>query len=243
VPELPRNLLATRKGGIDDLLRRALDWLARVAPYDLATVFELRDGTLVVRAARGSLASERVRGHQLELADFPTIREVLETRRARAYTEDDHENGDGNPFDGVLDLPPGRSCMVVPLCAGDSVFGVVTMGRSACEKYSRAVIELVEVYGQLIATAVESAKQNEVLRRLGNQEGGRVRLLEDELGGRRVATLDEIQREHITRVLGLTEGKIYGHDGAARLLGLKPSTLQSRMKKLGIARRVVVAEA
>ena len=46
-----------------------------------------------------------------------------------------------------------------------------------------------------------------------------------------------MQREHILRVLSLTKGRIYGPGGAAQLLGLKPSTLQSRMKKLGIARQ------
>ena len=49
-------------------------------------------------------------------------------------------------------------------------------------------------------------------------------------------TLAAVQREHILRVLALTRGRIYGAGGAAALLGLKPSTLQSRMKKLGIAR-------
>ena len=52
----------------------------------------------------------------------------------------------------------------------------------------------------------------------------------------RVPTLAAVQREHILRVLALTRGRIYGAAGAAALLGLKPSTLQSRMKKLGIAR-------
>ena len=51
-----------------------------------------------------------------------------------------------------------------------------------------------------------------------------------------VLTLDGAQRIHIQRALALTGGKIYGVHGAARLLGMKPSTLQSRMKKLGIAR-------
>ncbi|HJL27575.1 MAG TPA: sigma 54-interacting transcriptional regulator, partial [Polyangiaceae bacterium LLY-WYZ-15_(1-7)] len=49
-------------------------------------------------------------------------------------------------------------------------------------------------------------------------------------------TLDEVQRQHVARVLKRTDGKIYGDDGAAALLGLKPSTLQSRMKKLGLDR-------
>jgi len=33
-----------------------------------------------------------------------------------------------------------------------------------------------------------------------------------------------------------TGGKIFGPDGAAQLLGLKPTTLASRIKKLGITR-------
>ena len=50
------------------------------------------------------------------------------------------------------------------------------------------------------------------------------------------ATLDEAQREHIRRALELTEGRLYGPHGAARLLGLKPTALQSRIKKLGLRR-------
>ncbi|MDC0675459.1 hypothetical protein [Nannocystis radixulma] len=46
----------------DDLLRRGLDWVARIAPYDLAAVFTLdEDSRLVVRAARGHLASQVAR--------------------------------------------------------------------------------------------------------------------------------------------------------------------------------------
>lgn len=49
-------------------------------------------------------------------------------------------------------------------------------------------------------------------------------------------TLDEAQRRHIARVLGMTRGRIYGEGGAAKILGLKPSTLQSRMERLGMRR-------
>src|SRR5690606_6806526 len=49
-------------------------------------------------------------------------------------------------------------------------------------------------------------------------------------------TLDDVQRAHIRAVLARTGGRIYGKGGAAERLGLKPSTLQSRMQKLGITR-------
>ena len=48
------------------------------------------------------------------------------------------------------------------------------------------------------------------------------------------ASLQEIERAHICRVLDSTRWKIEGDHGAARLLGLNPSTLRGRMRKLGI---------
>ncbi|MET0214228.1 MAG: sigma 54-interacting transcriptional regulator, partial [Vicinamibacterales bacterium] len=49
-------------------------------------------------------------------------------------------------------------------------------------------------------------------------------------------TLVEIEKRHIRTVLDTTRWRIEGGAGAAQLLGLKPSTLRSRMLKLGIAR-------
>ena len=47
-------------------------------------------------------------------------------------------------------------------------------------------------------------------------------------------TLDEIEKEYIVRILRNTGWRINGHRGAARILGLNPSTLRTRMTKLGI---------
>jgi transcriptional regulator with GAF, ATPase, and Fis domain len=49
-------------------------------------------------------------------------------------------------------------------------------------------------------------------------------------------TLVEVERRHIRNILEGTAWRIEGADGAAQLLGMKPSTLRSRMAKLGIAR-------
>ena len=46
--------------------------------------------------------------------------------------------------------------------------------------------------------------------------------------------LDEVISRHIRRVLSKTKGKVNGPDGAAAFLGINPSTLRNRMKKLGI---------
>ena len=53
----------------------------------------------------------------------------------------------------------------------------------------------------------------------------------------RVATRQDWRRqeqENIAQALRLTKGKIFGPDGAAVLLGMKPTTLVSRIKALGI---------
>ncbi len=55
-------------------------------------------------------------------------------------------------------------------------------------------------------------------------------------GGPGVPTLDELQRQHILEVLELTNWRVSGASGAAELLGLRPTTLEARMKKLGIRR-------
>jgi transcriptional regulator with GAF, ATPase, and Fis domain len=52
-----------------------------------------------------------------------------------------------------------------------------------------------------------------------------------------ILTLEEIETRHISEVLRFTDWRIKGEGGAAQLLGMKPSTLYSRMLKLGIASR------
>lgn len=50
-------------------------------------------------------------------------------------------------------------------------------------------------------------------------------------------TLEEVECQHIMDVLRFTDGHIKGEGGAAQILGLNPSTLYSRMLKLGISTR------
>ena len=54
-------------------------------------------------------------------------------------------------------------------------------------------------------------------------------------------TLEDVERRHILDVLGQTGWRISGASGAARILALKPTTLEYRMKKLGIERKHLTA--
>jgi DNA-binding NtrC family response regulator len=49
--------------------------------------------------------------------------------------------------------------------------------------------------------------------------------------------LKEVERKHIRDVLESVHWRISGEKGAAEILGVRPTTLHSRMKKLGISRQ------
>jgi formate hydrogenlyase transcriptional activator len=66
-------------------------------------------------------------------------------------------------------------------------------------------------------------------RRAGTSASPRKRLVQNE-------DLETVERAHIVKVLEDCGWKIRGKDGAAERLGLNRSTLQSRMKKMGIQR-------
>jgi formate hydrogenlyase transcriptional activator len=51
-----------------------------------------------------------------------------------------------------------------------------------------------------------------------------------------LSTLNEMEGKYIRQVLEHTRGRISGEAGAARILGMNPNTLRSRMSKLRIGR-------
>src|SRR5215831_10245430 len=138
----------------EEVLTRGLEALGRVVPYDLAAVFRLEHSGARVIAAAGRLATAAVRRHSIDLQRFPTIARALEVRRPIALQAHHHASSEGDPYDGVLDLPHGHSCMVVPLFAGDRDLGLITVDRQVCGSYPAEVVELAGVYGQLMALSL-----------------------------------------------------------------------------------------
>jgi len=183
--------LSTSGSSVDRLLREALDAFQPVVPYDLAAVMLLEGDELRVRAARGRLDGDAVRHHRIQLAAFPSVRAALRDRRARIYTAHDHADGDGDPYDGVLDLPHGHSCMLVPLVADDLPLGVLTFDRTVCQPYPEATLALVQAYGALLANAMRYERQSALLMRLRAQWEEQNRLLSETIGGSEACAMIE----------------------------------------------------
>jgi PAS domain S-box-containing protein len=86
--------------------------------------------------------------------------------------------------------------------------------------------------------------QNVLERAVLVSEGSTLRLADALFAGPEVGTtttaelrsLVEVEKDHILQVLEACDWKLEGRSGAAERLGLKPSTLRSRMSKLGIGR-------
>jgi transcriptional regulator with GAF, ATPase, and Fis domain len=60
--------------------------------------------------------------------------------------------------------------------------------------------------------------------------------IEEEISAPAEQNLHAAEREHILRVLREAKGMIGGRGGAAEKLGLKRTTLNSKLRKLGIER-------
>jgi formate hydrogenlyase transcriptional activator len=54
--------------------------------------------------------------------------------------------------------------------------------------------------------------------------------------GKRGVRMVDVEQEHIRNVLETTHWRVRGAGGAADRLGLRPTTLETRMAKLGIKR-------
>src|SRR6185503_4014298 len=126
-----------------------------------------------------------------------------ETRRARAFLEHDHAHGDGDPFDGVLDLTPGHACMVVPLAAGEQVLGALTLDRAECASYPQDIVDLVEIYARLLALAIHNAELGAGLARLNEQQQAHAKDLEQTLSGSDAGVLEQSRSPAVRRIAEL----------------------------------------
>jgi len=50
----------------------------------------------------------------------------------------------------------------------------------------------------------------------------------------RIKTMEEMERDHILSILKMCKGKVFGPGGAAEILNMPSTTLNSKIKKLGI---------
>ena len=124
-----------------------------------------------------------------------------------------------------------RAFAALPLVAGDHVAGVLAVFDR--ESFSEEVLSQLQLVADIAAVRLEDLRAREELAPPpapvdapppGPPTPG-------------VRTREEVRRlekENIEAALAKTQGKVFGADGAAALLDMKPTTLASRIKALGI---------
>ena len=138
-----------------------------------------------------------------------------------------------------LSLPPLRER------PGDTALLV----RHFIEKYSKKLGKEIDTMPQKVMAALQAYDwpgnvrelENIIERALILARGATLRLDDLLINSRKsttptapAGTLKDVERHHILQVLEQTHWRIEGQRGAAIRLGLNPSTLRSRMRKLGI---------
>lgn len=204
-------------------MRKPLELLADlVEPYDaiLARVWLLRPADLCATCAMAEECPERRRCLHLKASaglstrlDGPFQRFPIDARGLGGVVRD------GAPFVAREDLAglglaeaawlrahQAQSFAAVPIPGGRTARGALAL-------FSRRALTDEDVRGLAAIAALLSLA------------------LEDE-----PRSLREIEREAIERTLAQTRGRVSGPNGAARILGLKSTTLHSRMLKLGVRR-------
>jgi|GEM_PF-2157716 len=161
---------------------------------------------------------ERLRGHEVRV---PALRERREDVRWLV----DHFVR--RACEGVRQVVMGRRGGMCGGCMGRGMVGCVA------EEFYEALVGYgwpgnVRELRQVVEAAVAEAP-GQVLRVAHVPE--RVRAARGGSGGEEELRLEEVVRRHIERVLEMTG---YNQSRAAQLLGIPRTTLQSKMKKLGI---------
>ena len=126
-----------------------------------------------------------------------------------------------------------RAFIGLPLVAADQVLGVMASFERAIPS-DDALDELQFVADFAAARLSELARITRV-----DVETSVKAVADAPAAASRVMTRDEVrgrEKANIEAALAATRGKVFGDDGAAHLLGMRPTTLASRIKALGITR-------
>jgi len=148
---------------LDDIFALILDQLARIVPYDTASLM-LREGDMLrIVAARGFDESIRDRVEHLQLAvdDDPSLAQVLYARRPLVLV-DAREAPPSNVDEGTEHI---RGWIGAPLLLGDEVIGILNVDSATVGAYDEEDAQLAFALASQAAQAIRNARLFDEVRR------------------------------------------------------------------------------
>lgn len=229
---------------LDEIFAMILDQLARIVPYDTASLM-LREGDMLrIVAARGFDESirERVEHLELHVDDDPSLAQVLYTRRPLVLI-DAREAPPSNVDDGTEHI---RGWVGAPLLLGDEVIGILNVDSATVGAYDEEDAQLVLALASQAAQAIRNARLFAEVRRFNTEleqlVNERTAELQDAYA-RLAAERDRLQAVHaitveltasldlqttLNRALELASKAIGARRGSIMLKDLKNGQLECR---------------
>ncbi|OHD20743.1 MAG: AAA family ATPase [Spirochaetes bacterium GWB1_59_5] len=138
-----------------------LDSLRELIDYELAVVLGYSgDDRLIVRTMKGPLASPRLAGYSISLAERTDLAALLATGKPRLFlTDDDYID----TYADILDLPAGHSCLAAPLVIDGTAIGLLTLDHRSCGVFSEQILRFIGVISRLIAVALAQSEASRAL--------------------------------------------------------------------------------
>jgi transcriptional regulator with GAF, ATPase, and Fis domain len=142
-------------------LEIVLESIGELIDYELAVVLGY-DGhdRLVVRKARGKLATARLDSYSISLEHRPDIARILDAGVPKLF---DPEERHIDTYAELLDLPEQHSCLVSPLVVDGHVVGLLTLDHRRCGVFSAEILRFIDVISRLIALALVQAEASRLL--------------------------------------------------------------------------------
>ena len=140
-----------------------LDAISEIIPYELAVILSKEtDNNLIVRYARGPLASEKLNRFELLIKQHPDIEAVLRTGKVKLVEETSDPNHH-DTYEEVIDLPTGHSCLLAPLRINGETLGLMTLDHSHCDIFTPQRVTIANSLTKLIALALAQAMATDFL--------------------------------------------------------------------------------
>ncbi len=152
---------------LDDIFALILDQLARIVPYDTASLM-LREGDMLrIVAARGFDESirERVEHLELHIDDDPSLSQVIHSGRPLVLI-DAREAPPSSVDDGTEHI---RGWIGAPLMLGDEVIGILNVDSATVGAYDEEDMQLAFALASQAAQAIRNARLFAEVRRFNTE--------------------------------------------------------------------------
>lgn len=152
---------------LDDIFGMILDQLARIVPYDTASLM-LREGDMLrIVAARGFDESirDRVEHLQMHVDDDPSLARVVYTRRPHVLV-DAREAPPSTVDEGTEHI---RGWIGAPLMLGDEVIGILNVDSATVGAYDDEDAQLAFALASQAAQAIRNARLFAEVRRFNTE--------------------------------------------------------------------------